>query len=113
MVESRRSLRAAARDHRSPDTRPAIVDYLRKGHAVNATRLGPKLCAGMRPQGRGPMDVNLRRPIGSCPDATRIAQVPSSKTLAGLHCAALVDSNGLHRESSPWPSSKKLPFDPA
>jgi acetyl-CoA carboxylase carboxyltransferase component len=31
------------------DTRPAIVDYLRKSHAVNATRLGPKLRVGMRP----------------------------------------------------------------
>jgi len=31
------------------DTRPAIVDYLRKSHAVNATKLGPKLRVGMRP----------------------------------------------------------------
>jgi acetyl-CoA carboxylase carboxyltransferase component len=31
------------------DTRPAIVDYLRKSHQVNATRLGPKLRVGMRP----------------------------------------------------------------
>ena len=31
------------------DTRPAIVDYIRKSHAVNATRLGPKLRVGMRP----------------------------------------------------------------
>jgi acetyl-CoA carboxylase carboxyltransferase component len=31
------------------DTRPAIVDFLRKSHAVNATRLGPKLRVGMRP----------------------------------------------------------------
>jgi acetyl-CoA carboxylase carboxyltransferase component len=31
------------------DTRPAIVDYLRRTHTVNATRLGPKLRVGMRP----------------------------------------------------------------
>ncbi len=31
------------------DTRPAIVDYIRKSHAVNATKLGPKLRVGMRP----------------------------------------------------------------
>jgi acetyl-CoA carboxylase carboxyltransferase component len=31
------------------DTRPAIVDFIRKSHAVNATRLGPKLRIGMRP----------------------------------------------------------------
>ena len=31
------------------DTRPAIIDYIRKTHAVNATQLGPKLRAGMRP----------------------------------------------------------------
>jgi acetyl-CoA carboxylase carboxyltransferase component len=31
------------------DTRPAVIDYIRKTHAVNATRLGPKLRVGMRP----------------------------------------------------------------
>jgi acetyl-CoA carboxylase carboxyltransferase component len=31
------------------DTRPAIVDFIRKSHAANATRLGPKLRVGMRP----------------------------------------------------------------
>lgn len=31
------------------DTRPAIIDYIRKTHAVNATRLGVKLRVGMRP----------------------------------------------------------------
>jgi acetyl-CoA carboxylase carboxyltransferase component len=31
------------------DTRPAIIDYVRRTHAVNATQLGPKLRAGMRP----------------------------------------------------------------
>jgi acetyl-CoA carboxylase carboxyltransferase component len=31
------------------DTRPAVVDFIRKSHAVNATRLGPKLRVGMRP----------------------------------------------------------------
>lgn len=31
------------------DTRPAIIDYIRKTHAVNATQLGPKLRVGMRP----------------------------------------------------------------
>jgi hypothetical protein len=31
------------------DTRPAIIDYIRRTHPVNATRLGPKLRAGMRP----------------------------------------------------------------
>ncbi len=31
------------------DTRPLIVDYVRKTHAVNATQLGPKLRVGMRP----------------------------------------------------------------
>ena len=31
------------------DTRPAIVDFIRKTHAVNATRLGPRLRVGMRP----------------------------------------------------------------
>jgi acetyl-CoA carboxylase carboxyltransferase component len=31
------------------DTRPAVVDYLRKTHAVNATQVGPKLRLGIRP----------------------------------------------------------------
>jgi len=31
------------------DTRPAIVDFIRKSHAVNVSRLGPKLRVGMRP----------------------------------------------------------------
>ena len=31
------------------DTRPAIVDYVRKTHAVNAAQLGPKIRVGMRP----------------------------------------------------------------
>jgi acetyl-CoA carboxylase carboxyltransferase component len=31
------------------DTRPAIVDFIRKTHGVNATRLGPRLRVGMRP----------------------------------------------------------------
>ena len=31
------------------DTRPAIIDYIRKTHAVNATQLGPKIRVGMRP----------------------------------------------------------------
>jgi len=31
------------------DTRPAIVDFIRKSHAANATRLGPRLRVGMRP----------------------------------------------------------------
>jgi acetyl-CoA carboxylase carboxyltransferase component len=31
------------------DTRPAVIDYIRKTHAVNATRLGPKIRVGMRP----------------------------------------------------------------
>lgn len=31
------------------DTRPAIVDFVRKTHAVNASRLGPRLRVGMRP----------------------------------------------------------------
>ena len=31
------------------DTRPAIVDYIRKTHAVNVNQLGPKLRVGMRP----------------------------------------------------------------
>lgn len=31
------------------DTRPAVVDYIRKTHRVNATQLGPKLRVGMRP----------------------------------------------------------------
>jgi acetyl-CoA carboxylase carboxyltransferase component len=31
------------------DTRPAIIDYVRKTHAVNATQLGPKIRVGMRP----------------------------------------------------------------
>ena len=31
------------------DTRPAIVDYIRMTHSVNATQLGPKIRVGMRP----------------------------------------------------------------
>jgi len=31
------------------DTRPAIVDFIHKSHAANATRLGPRLRVGMRP----------------------------------------------------------------
>ncbi len=31
------------------DTRPAIIDYIRRTHAVNATQLGPKIRVGMRP----------------------------------------------------------------
>ncbi len=31
------------------DTRPAIIDYVRKTHAVNASQLGPKIRVGMRP----------------------------------------------------------------
>ncbi|HJN49872.1 MAG: carboxyl transferase domain-containing protein [Pseudomonadales bacterium] len=31
------------------DSRPAIIDYIRKTHAVNATQLGPKIRVGMRP----------------------------------------------------------------
>jgi len=31
------------------DTRPAIIDYLRMTHSVNATQLGPKIKVGMRP----------------------------------------------------------------
>jgi acetyl-CoA carboxylase carboxyltransferase component len=31
------------------DTRPLIIDYVRKTHAVNATQLGPKIRVGMRP----------------------------------------------------------------
>ena len=31
------------------DTRPAVIDYIRKTHAVNATQLGPKIRVGMRP----------------------------------------------------------------
>ncbi len=31
------------------DTRPLIVDYIRKTHPVNATQLGPKIRVGMRP----------------------------------------------------------------
>lgn len=31
------------------DTRPAIIDYVRKTYAVTATQLGPKLRVGMRP----------------------------------------------------------------
>jgi acetyl-CoA carboxylase carboxyltransferase component len=31
------------------DTRPAVIDFIRKTHAVNATRLGPRLRVGMRP----------------------------------------------------------------
>jgi len=31
------------------DTRPAIIGYIRKTHAVNATQLGPKIRVGMRP----------------------------------------------------------------
>jgi acetyl-CoA carboxylase carboxyltransferase component len=31
------------------DTRPAIIDFIRKTHAVNAARLGPRLRVGMRP----------------------------------------------------------------
>ena len=31
------------------DTRPAIIDYIRKTHTVNATQLGPKIRVGMRP----------------------------------------------------------------
>ena len=31
------------------DTRPAIIDYLRMTHPVNATQLGPKIRVGMRP----------------------------------------------------------------
>ncbi|HEY7269528.1 MAG TPA: carboxyl transferase domain-containing protein, partial [Dehalococcoidia bacterium] len=31
------------------DTRPAIVDYIRKTHATNASQLGPKIRVGMRP----------------------------------------------------------------
>lgn len=31
------------------DTRPAVIDYIRKTHAVNAAQLGPKIRVGMRP----------------------------------------------------------------
>ncbi len=31
------------------DTRPAIIDYIRKTHAANARQLGPKIRVGMRP----------------------------------------------------------------
>ena len=31
------------------DTRPAIIDYIRRTHAINATQLGPKVRVGMRP----------------------------------------------------------------
>ena len=31
------------------DTRPAVIDYIRKTHAVNASLLGPKIRVGMRP----------------------------------------------------------------
>jgi acetyl-CoA carboxylase carboxyltransferase component len=31
------------------DTRPALVDFVRRSQAVNATQLGPKLRVGMRP----------------------------------------------------------------
>ena len=31
------------------DTRPAIIDYIRKTHAANAKQLGPKIRVGMRP----------------------------------------------------------------
>ena len=31
------------------DTRPAIVDFIRRSHAANGSRLGPKLRVGMRP----------------------------------------------------------------
>jgi acetyl-CoA carboxylase carboxyltransferase component len=31
------------------DTRPAIIDYVRKTHSINAMQLGPKLRVGMRP----------------------------------------------------------------
>ncbi len=31
------------------DTRPAVIDYIRKSHGVNATQLGPKIRVGMRP----------------------------------------------------------------
>jgi acetyl-CoA carboxylase carboxyltransferase component len=31
------------------DTRPAVIDYIRKTHPINATQLGPKLRPGMRP----------------------------------------------------------------
>lgn len=31
------------------DTRPAVIDYIRKTHAANAKQLGPKIRVGMRP----------------------------------------------------------------
>lgn len=31
------------------DTRPAVIDYIRKTHAVNAMQIGVKLRVGMRP----------------------------------------------------------------
>lgn len=31
------------------DTRPVIIDYVRRTHAINATQLGPKIRVGMRP----------------------------------------------------------------
>ena len=31
------------------DTRPAIIDYIRRTHAINASQLGPKIRVGMRP----------------------------------------------------------------
>jgi acetyl-CoA carboxylase carboxyltransferase component len=31
------------------DTRPAVIDYIRKTHGVNAAQLGPKIRVGMRP----------------------------------------------------------------
>ena len=41
---------AAPMEIRDPrDTRPAIIDYVRKTHPVNATQLGPTRRVGMRP----------------------------------------------------------------
>ena len=31
------------------DTRPAIIDYIRMTHSINANQLGPKIRVGMRP----------------------------------------------------------------
>jgi len=31
------------------DTRPVLVDFVRRAQAINATQLGPKLRVGMRP----------------------------------------------------------------